>query len=708
MKPHYIFFLFYVLLCFGKLTGLPPDSELPDPVDLNTDNLNYFDTSGNELEARISHFHDYLIQLLSKSDSLNDDEISYLISKIDLSLRALSSLKNEPEYPPPTFSPLSENYTIDDLIDLHRNFRKKSLDLKNLKDEKQEKQRNADLALNNFDRQIETYRKFSESSIDKTISGLKTIYYFLLLKIGEKELRKINQNISNDEELLKHLKDEISFASQHLTTSSIEVQALREDTKTLKENWLKIQNEHQSKEVEQLIDAYSQENAGRPSIRQESLKANLEELQAKLKFLFAEIKLTLVLLIQNPHQVELSRMGSTLTSWAQLLNHLQQLTNSWLIKSQKTIQRTGQILSLDTEADPKDSEQALKMAQENFLTIQSLNNELDDSQFLIEVIKKHVAALQGNISHLFSSFFSLLGQAYDNFTSWLETTIFHIGLTPITYSGLFRFGLILLATLLISKLLIRALSHYALEKKKVQKSVVYRLSRLLHYLVLTIGTILALSAIGFDFSSLLLVAGALGVGLGFGLQSIFNNFISGIIMLFESQLKIGDFIELPPNVKGEIREINVRTTILSTGDGTEVIVPNADIISNKVINWTLKHPYKRYSVPFSVEYGSDVELVKKAVAEAAKQVPQTLSKPGFADPVVILTEFGESGLNFALLVWVNEKYSRLGPVTVSEYLTVINDSLTAHNIKQPFPQRDISITQLLGTNNIKELKKHLS
>lgn len=703
-----IFFLF-VLLCFvGNLSGLPADSELPDPSDLNTDNLNYFDASGSEFEGRITHYHDYLIQLLTKSDALNDDEISYLISKIDLSLKALSSLRNELEHPAPTFPPLSESYTIDSLIDLHRNFRKKSLDLKNLKDEKQEKERNAELAQNNFDRQIETYRKLSEHSIDRTISGLKTIYYYLLLKIGEKELAKINQSISNGEETLKHLKDELSFASQHLITSPLEVQALREDSKTLKENWLKIQNEHQTKEVEQLIDAYSQENGGRPSIRQESLKSNLEELQAKLQFLFSEIKLTLALLIQTPHQVELSRMGSTLNSWTQLLNHLQQLTNSWLVKSQKTIQRTGQILSLDTETDPKDSEQALKMAQENFLTIQSLNNELDDSQFLIDVIKKRVGALQGNVSHIFSSFFSLVAQASDNFTSWLETTVFHIGLTPITYSGLFRFAVILLATLLISKLLIRALSHYALEKKKVQKSVVYRLSRLLHYLVLTIGTLFALSAVGFDFSSLLLVAGALGVGLGFGLQSIFNNFISGIIMLFESQLKIGDFIELPPNVKGEIREINVRTTILSTGDGTEVIVPNADIISNKVINWTLKHPYKRFTIPFSVEYTSDLELTIKVVAEAAKKLPQTLSKPGFADPVVILTEFAESGINLALLVWVNEKHSRLGSLTISEYLIVINESLNSHNIKQPFPNRELSIVSLLGAKDIKELKKHLS
>lgn len=301
-----------------------------------------------------------------------------------------------------------------------------------------------------------------------------------------------------------------------------------------------------------------------------------------------------------------------------------------------------------------------------------------------------------SVKNTFAKVISYINDAFDN-------TLFNLGATPVTYWGLLRFFAILLLTLYLSRFLIRTLSFYALDRKKVQKSVVYRLSRLLHYFVLTVGILLAFSSIGFDFSNLLLVAGALGVGIGFGLQSIFNNFISGLIMLFESQLKIGDFIEVAPGVKGEIKEINVRSTRLTTPDGVDIIVPNAEFISNRITNWTFRHTYRRLHIPFSVVYGTDPQLVQSIVLEAAKQVPDTLIKQGFDEPQVILTKLSDSGMEFELVLWV----SKIKGTTQSDYLIAINNSLVENNVVQPFPQRELSVTNVLGARNLEEVKKLL-
>ena len=278
-----------------------------------------------------------------------------------------------------------------------------------------------------------------------------------------------------------------------------------------------------------------------------------------------------------------------------------------------------------------------------------------------------------------------------SFWDWLSTPLFHIGSNTILLSGLLKFFTILLLTIWFSRKAVHWLTHLAITKKRIERSVLYRLNRLLYYFLLAFGFILALASLGFDFSSFLLIAGALGVGLGFGLQAIFNNFISGLILLFESHIKVGDFIEIATGVRGEVKEINVRSTILAMNDGLEVIVPNSEMISNRVINWTLAHPYRRIAVPFTVSYGADKNLVRKIVTEAALKVPETLVKPGFSDPSVILIAYGAAGLDFELHVWVSEKYSKLPGRSVSEYLWVIDDILKEHSLEIPFPRSDVKL-----------------
>lgn len=696
-------FLILIWATFFQLSAVDESATLPDPTALNATSLSFFEAPLKELQDRTNRFADYLSQLELTEDTQKDEEVGALVSKIDLSMRALINTKSKTAIVSPPRINFANSYSINSLIELHHQIRKKTIELKSNQDERQEMKRSFDAAQSSFDRQIELYRSLTATSEDKLEKGLRTIYYFLLLKISAEEQSRNDREIAVNEEELKRFKEELEFAQDHLQVSEVELLDLKAESDLLEKRWRQIQSNHRAKEAEQIIESYSPQSDGLVA-RQETMRDSLEEMVAKQNYLFSEIKLTLALLIRQPNRIDLSKVRTTLSSWQQLLKNTEQLVNNWLTKSQRVIERAGQLISLEGTNEGKGFTESLKLAQSNLLILQGIHNEIDDSDFLIGVIKNKVASIQGYFLHWFASFFSWLGKGYDTLKGWFDTTLFHMGLTPVTLLGLLRFSLILLFTLFASRFLIRNLSNYILERKKMSRAIVYRLSRLLHYLILTLGILLALSSIGFDFSSLLLVAGALGVGLGFGLQSIFNNFISGIIMLFESQLKIGDFIELSPNLKGEIREINVRSTIISTHDGVDVIVPNSEIISNKILNWTLKHPYRRFHVPFSVSYGSDLEFVKKVVTEAAAKIPQTLIKPGFAEPLVIMTKFADSGIELELLVWVNEKFTKVVGAGFSDYLMAINDTLTEHQISQPFPHCESSVTSLLGAKSIAELK----
>lgn len=701
-------FLFLTFICTFTLHGVETSLKLPNPIDFDAESLTYFDVPLKELEEHADKYSEFLAEIKLKENGANNQEITSLISKINLSLQALINLKSKEDEAKVTYPAYRKNYSIENLIKLHHQARSKAIEIKNLEDQLKEKKNHLEAAQNSFDRQFESYSSLSSSSEDKIVSGLKTINNFLLLKLGAEDERRFSRGLLADSHELKYLKEEIAFAKQHLKVTSEEIAKLKNERSELEEKWRKIQADHRKKEADQIIESQKSEHVeSDETTPQESLQYHLEELAAKENYLFSEVKLTLAQLVNDPDQVDLSKLKTSLQSWGQLLKSFQLLTKKWELNIQKATQRISQLISLEN-SEPQSSNEMLKLAQSNLLLLQGINNEIGDSEFLIDIIRSRSTPSESKLNLWWSSFYNLTTESLESFRSWLDTTLFHIGITPITILSFIKFLLVILLTILISRILIRSLTQYVLEKKHAEKASVYRLSRLLNYLILTVGFIVALSVLGFDFSSLLLIAGALGVGLGFGLQSIFNNFISGIIMLFESQLKIGDYIELSPDVRGEISAINFRSSIITTGDGIEVIVPNAEILNNKIINWTLKHPFRRFHIPFSVAYDSDPELVKSVVSRAAKNVPQTLSKHGFADPYVLLTKFSENSLEFELLVWVNERYAKERGINTSDYLIAIRKALQENNINLPYLQKDVSLQSILDVSSAKELKSLFS
>lgn len=226
---------------------------------------------------------------------------------------------------------------------------------------------------------------------------------------------------------------------------------------------------------------------------------------------------------------------------------------------------------------------------------------------------------------------------------------------------------------------------------KLTPSVRGLLGQLIQISLISGAILLALSVAKVNLTGLAVLTGAIGVGIGFGLQSIFSNFIAGIIILLEKTLKVGDFVDLESGVTGEVREINVRSTLVTTNDNVDILVPNSEFITNRVTNWTLREANRRVRIPFGVAYGTDKDLVKKAALEAAEKVPFTLKNNANRAPDVWLTGFGDSSLDFELVVWLNDDAVKRPAKVNAAYNWEIETALGKYGIEIPFPQRDLHI-----------------
>ena len=279
---------------------------------------------------------------------------------------------------------------------------------------------------------------------------------------------------------------------------------------------------------------------------------------------------------------------------------------------------------------------------------------------------------------------------------FLSTKLLQLGDFTLTVGGIVGAILAILGVMLVSRLVRGAIRRYGRRNPRASQAALYTLSRIVHYVLLAVGAMMALNALGLPLSKFTIFAGALGVGLGFGMQQIFSNFVSGLILLFDRSLKVGDFVQLDDNVRGVVKAINIRATRITTNDNIDILVPNSEFVSGRVTNWTYRSVNRRIRVPFGVAYGVDKELVKKAALEAAANVPFTLSMEGSRAPQVWLVDFSESAVRFILAVWLTEEAARRNVAVKAAYMWELDTALKKYKIEIPFPQRDLNVRSLFG------------
>lgn len=269
-----------------------------------------------------------------------------------------------------------------------------------------------------------------------------------------------------------------------------------------------------------------------------------------------------------------------------------------------------------------------------------------------------------------------------------DTQLFKLSDAPVTPLSLLFFVLTILMTFAIASVVRRGILRFFQGKKKTNEGLSYALARIGQYVVVTIGVIFALDNVGIDLGAFAAVGAVVTVGVGFGMQNIAQNFISGLILLIERPVQKGDFIVVGETI-GTVLAIEMRATRVVTRDGVAIIVPNSQLITTPVINQSSPTSVKRVAVNVGVAYGSDVELVKSTLLAVGAAHPEALKEPGAQ---VFFTDFADSALAFVLTLWI--AHPKDEPLVTSDLRFAIDRAFREKKIEIPFPQRDVHVRDL--------------
>ncbi len=268
----------------------------------------------------------------------------------------------------------------------------------------------------------------------------------------------------------------------------------------------------------------------------------------------------------------------------------------------------------------------------------------------------------------------------------LDVTIVKFGETSITLWSVVYFVVLVALLFWVTKALQGLISKRLLVRTGMDYGARHAVGAIVRYVLLLVGFLVIVQTAGIDLTTFNVLAGAIGIGVGFGLQNVVSNFFSGLIIMFERPIKVGDRIEVD-DVEGDVIEIGARATTVLTNDNIAIIVPNSKFITENVVNWEYNDNRVRFRIPVGVAYGSDARKVEELLLEVARENADVLDDPA---PVVRLMEFGDSSLNMELRIWSSSLVHRKGRLT-SALNFAIYEKFTEHGIVIPFPQRDLHL-----------------
>ncbi|MFN3324829.1 MAG: mechanosensitive ion channel family protein [Bryobacteraceae bacterium] len=275
---------------------------------------------------------------------------------------------------------------------------------------------------------------------------------------------------------------------------------------------------------------------------------------------------------------------------------------------------------------------------------------------------------------------------WDAIVNVLSIPVLPIGASGVSLGALIRFFVLLVLLVFTINKVAKWIVSRLLVRTKLDLSARHAVASVFQYTALLLGFFIILQAVGIDLTAFSVAAGGFGIGLGFGLQNIANNLVSGLIVLLERPVKIGDRIEVA-GTEGQVIEIRARSTTVLTNDNIAIIIPNSRFITEEVVNWSYNDYKVRFRIPISVAYDSDVQLVERLLIEAAAENPNILKEP---PPVVRFLEFGDSGLHFELRAWSASLIQKKGKL-ISMLNFAILTKFREHGVSIPYPQRDLHL-----------------
>lgn len=411
-----------------------------------------------------------------------------------------------------------------------------------------------------------------------------------------------------------------------------------------------------------------------------------------------------------------SRIDKSFENFNELIKEEKKLSLSY--DKAKITENDGKIKALDLQIEQLRSdksklinqivyskiEELLPLLKEKKSTYFDLNNELQlfikENQANYESLNELFKYLSRERLGVTKTTFADTKQSFIDIIkfSWTEINnpIIPIG-DGISILAITKFFLIFIIGFSIAtfykKRISNAKSHYLRNTSIATRTM---LANLGYYFLVAMTFVFGLKSVGIDLSSLTILVGALSVGIGFGLQNIVSNFISGIILIFEKSIQVGNIIEIGTGLRGKVNQINMRSSVITTFDNIDIIIPNATLIQNNVINLTFSDDVRRLHVPFGIAYGSNIEEVIKIILSSLEKSDLIYIKTNLEKlPKVRMTLMGASSIDFELLVWISENPNEngIGSSTMSDFLIFIYKTLQANSIEMPFPQMDVHIKQ---------------
>jgi potassium-dependent mechanosensitive channel len=685
----------------GSAADNPPT---PDPANLAADWWTFLSPkeklSKEELRTRIDEFSTLVNAVSASTDLTRRDEYSKYAADIHTALKEFYAAQTSSLPATPAVTAISNTYNLTDALTRYSDLR-----AARLKVETEQEEFAWLTAVTNEERKQQSrerkqYLELKRTAPEKLTRGLELVLGRIHLELKKVELENRKSALAQAREQESLLQEELKAIPSRLQISDAELA-----------EWL-----DRGKQAESLISSLQEKASQKRQSRSTTGDSKVDFLLMQNTVLEGvsydvEIGLNESIVIQERLVSELYRIqqGSldkdgdsarkTLSDSKELHDRLLEQRTRW----QRVSERIRSSAPASGKKDPEVTAEVERIHQKidadlekTGQLLRALVNQMEATQFLTDILDERLHEQEGWINRSLKDTEETISRSWSKTIGLLGASLFEINETPVTTLGILRVILIITLALWLSKGIRRAIKRIGESKGAISESSLYTFGRLIHYVVLIIGIIIGLSSIGIDFTKFALFASALGVGIGFGLQTLISNFVAGLIILFEKSLKVGDFVELESGVTGEVKEINMRSTLISTNDNIDILVPNSEFVGGRVINWTLREVYRRTHIPFGVAYGTDKELVRKAVLEAADLIPWTLKNKKGRHPQVWFVEFGDSSLNFELVVWLNPDAVKRPGAVQSGYLWEIETKLREYGIEIPFPQRDLHVRSVFG------------
>ncbi len=686
--------IFFAVSAFAQDGEKAASPKAPNLLSLETNWWAYFDQTGDGAAQRIDTYLTEVGGQVAKLKVSNQAVGQSIHAAIQDNITAYRALLNEPQLEPQELPEPALIYSIDELLEIAAESREASAEAERELVEVEREQR---ILAGTTRRRDLTFKNYLNAATgdEKILAGLRLMHDRSAQAIAARRLKLLSLRYDRADAYADAMAARVDYAAQRLATTP-ETANLEKLTELIAEQELRVVEYHDKLRAAELaatgLDLETAIGRSEQRLQQQKL------VDAEVTLALNELALAVLQArrwwtdIQISASPDLDRVQEDALEWSELLRITYQRAPNWQRDTE------DELLSIQTASrDALDRaarrllDQRLGTAQGNLNQIADLRDAAADLTLVSRVVDHAVAVYSGALSSWFTGIGRNLKLFSQRVTSLADTSLFDIGDAPVTGRDILRVIIILIIAFLLSRGIRHAIWRVSRKESDGTQASLYTVGRLTHYSIVIIAMIIALSSIGLDFSNLALIAGALGVGMGFGLQSIVSNFVSGLIILFEHTLRVGDYIELDTGLTGTVKAINVRSTLINTNDNIDIVVPNSEFVTTRLTNWTLGERILRVRIPFGVAYGSDKELVKKAAQEAAAEVSYTLTNMKGREPDVWLVEFGDSSLNFLLLVWVNRQGARRPTRTKAAYLWALETKLKDYGIEIPFPQRDLNL-----------------